>query len=140
MRPFFLFKIDIAIHAYQDTQPQQAKDIQERYERFKCIIASFDICNRKMNRRIDRHKPYCIAFNCFGYVNKYMNRINKHIKQRVKQKKKKEEESERNNRKVKVWNEERVKDKGKRRDQKEEKENERGNESKSYKENMKLCP
>ena len=26
-------------NTYQDTQPQQTKDIQERYERFKCIIA-----------------------------------------------------------------------------------------------------
>ena len=25
-------------NTYQDTQPQQTKDIQERYERFKCII------------------------------------------------------------------------------------------------------
>ena len=32
---------------YQTTQPQQTKDIQERYERFKCIIASFDICNNR---------------------------------------------------------------------------------------------
>ena len=32
---------------YQDTQPQQIKDIQERYERFKCKIASFDICNSR---------------------------------------------------------------------------------------------
>ena len=32
---------------YQDTQPQQTKDIQERYERFKCIIASFDNCNSR---------------------------------------------------------------------------------------------
>ena len=30
-------------NTYQDTQPQQTKDIQKRYERFKCIIASFDI-------------------------------------------------------------------------------------------------
>ena len=30
---------------YQDTQPQQTNGIQERYERFKCKIASFDICN-----------------------------------------------------------------------------------------------
>ena len=29
------------------TKPQQTKDIQERYERFKCIIASFDICNSR---------------------------------------------------------------------------------------------
>ena len=35
------------IHTYQDTQPQQTEDIQERYERFKCIIASFDICNSR---------------------------------------------------------------------------------------------
>ena len=28
-------------NTYQDTQPQQTKDIQERYERFKCIIADF---------------------------------------------------------------------------------------------------
>ena len=34
-------------NTYQDTQPQQTKDIQERYERFKCIIASFDICNSR---------------------------------------------------------------------------------------------
>ena len=27
-------------NTYQDTQPQQTKDIQERYERLKCIIAS----------------------------------------------------------------------------------------------------
>ena len=31
----------------QDTQPQQTKDIQERYERFKCITASFYICNSR---------------------------------------------------------------------------------------------
>ena len=31
-------------NTYQDTQPQQTKDIQEQYKRFKCIIASFDIC------------------------------------------------------------------------------------------------
>ena len=27
-------------NTYQDTQPQQTKDIQKRYERFKCIITS----------------------------------------------------------------------------------------------------
>ena len=34
-------------NTYQNIQPQQTKDIQERYERFKCIIASFDICNSR---------------------------------------------------------------------------------------------
>ena len=38
---------DLKDKTYQDTQPQQTKDIQERYERFKCIITSFDICNSK---------------------------------------------------------------------------------------------
>ena len=31
----------------QDTQLQQTKDIQGRYERFKWKIASFDICNSR---------------------------------------------------------------------------------------------
>ena len=31
----------------QDTQPQQTKDIQKRYEKFKCIIAFFDIFNSR---------------------------------------------------------------------------------------------
>ena len=35
-------------NTYQDTQPEQTKDIQERYERFKCIIASLDICNFRL--------------------------------------------------------------------------------------------
>ena len=30
--------IELKDNTYQDTQPQQTKDIQERYERFKCII------------------------------------------------------------------------------------------------------
>ena len=33
---------------YQDIQPQQTRDIQERYERFNCIIASFDIFNSRL--------------------------------------------------------------------------------------------
>ena len=43
---FVNFK-ELKDNTYQDTQPQQTKDIQERYERFKCIIASFDICNSR---------------------------------------------------------------------------------------------
>ena len=43
---FGLWKFrELKDNTYQDTQPQHTKDIQERYERFKCIIASFDICN-----------------------------------------------------------------------------------------------
>ena len=34
-------------NTYKDTQPQQSKEIQDRYERFKCIIASFDISNSR---------------------------------------------------------------------------------------------
>ena len=43
---FVNFK-ELKDNTYQDTKPQQTKDIQERYERFKCIIASFDICNSR---------------------------------------------------------------------------------------------
>ena len=34
-------------NTYQDTLTQQTKYIQERYERFKCIIAFFDICHSR---------------------------------------------------------------------------------------------
>ena len=42
----------------QDTQSQQTKDFQEWYERFKCTIAFFDICNRRLffdwnNKKLD---------------------------------------------------------------------------------------
>ena len=43
---FVNFK-ELKDNTYQDTQPQQTKDIQERYERFKSMIASFDICNSR---------------------------------------------------------------------------------------------
>ena len=40
--------IELKDNTYQDTQPQQTKDILERYGRFKCIIASLDICNSRL--------------------------------------------------------------------------------------------
>ena len=42
---FVNFK-ELKDNTYQDTQPQQT-NIQERYERLKCIFASFDICNSR---------------------------------------------------------------------------------------------
>ena len=39
--------IELKNNTYQDTQPQQTKDIQERFEKFKCIIAFSDICNSR---------------------------------------------------------------------------------------------
>ena len=49
-------------NTYQDTQPQQTKDIQKRYERFKCIISSFYICNSRhfLNKIIKQ-----LDFKCF---------------------------------------------------------------------------